>query len=226
MDEKKKEEAQGTPEVSVEDLQKKIAELTQERDNVVGELKEDRKKRQELQEEIDKLKGQENPAPAAQPNSSDPVEIAKQVYEKMRAEEKASVAKSNKNAAIERFVRENPEFNPANDTTGARREALVEKLKMFNTSNFETVEQFYSAVRDASRLLGANTASTDSEADIPVSPYAGDVPPTTTPKQAGQDGLSDKERKLLQQNGMTVERYKKLKESMPDTVADLLERVK
>jgi hypothetical protein len=210
----------------IEELQNKIAQLTKEKDNVVNEIKEDRQKRQALEEQLSlaqKALTEMVPKPAAP--AEDIKTVVKQMLDAQLGEERASVAKGNKTAAIERFVSEHPAFKPENDTTGKLREALETKLSYFNTSNMTTLEQFYTVVRDAASLLGVNTTPTNPSEPV-YSPYASTPTSVIPPKPAENGGLSDIEVRLLQQTGMSRERYLQLKAKMPDTIADMLAKVK
>lgn len=209
----------------IDELQKQIAQLTKEKDNVVDEIKQDRQKRQALEEQLalaQKALTEMVPAPAAP--AQDVKTVVEQLLDQRLSEQRASVAKGNKLTAIERFVNDNPAFKPENDTTGKLREALETKLAYFNTSNMETVEQFYTVVRDAASLLGVNTTPTN-PAGTPA-PYASTPSSIISPRPAGDNGLSEVENRLLQQTGMTKERYIQLKAKMPDTIADMLAKVK
>lgn len=210
----------------IEGLNQQIASLTSERDNVVGEIKEDRKKRQELEsklEEATKALTEMASRPAAP--EGDVKTVVEQIINQRLGEEKASIAKSNKIAAIERFVNENPAFKPENDTTGKLREQLIAKMDYFNTSGLESTDAFYRVVKDAASLLGVNTAPTNPGEPV-VAPYASTPSSTVSPKPATNNGLSDVENRLLQQTGMSKDRYLALKAKMPDTIEEMLAKVR
>ena len=226
MNENEKETQELTPEKFAE-LSNQIAQLTQERDNVVGEIKEDREKRKALQEEIDALKAsqQVKATDPAQPAVNDVAEIVKKTVEQTLAERDASIAKSNKVTAVEKFVSEYPAFNAENDPTGKMREALEGKLSMFNTANLKSEEEFYSVVKDAARLLGVDTAPTNS-GEKPVAPYASTSKSTSAPRVASDTSITDKEAHLIEQKGLTKERFLELKQKNPEMLERILGYVK
>lgn len=218
----KEKEQEITPE-KIEELTNQIANLTKERDNVVGELKEDREKRQEMQTQIEELQEALTSATQAnnqKPEDKDTATLIEQLLEQKLGERDASVAKGNKQAAIERFVNENKEFHDENDTTGKRKEALVNAIARFNTSNLKTVDEFYSVVKDAARLLGSNTEPSnpsESKPEVPSGPGA-----SSQPKVVDVSGLSDGEAKLIEKNGWTKEKYLSLKQKNPAYMANLV----
>lgn len=215
---------QAVPEENIEELKNKIATITQEKDNVVGELKDDRQKRSKMQEEIDELKEllkSATQANAQVPVAGDVASLVEQAIEKKLVERDASVAKSNRVAAIDRFVNNNKAFHPDNDTTGARREALENKLRMFNTDGLKSVDEFYKVVVDAAKLLGTDTVPTNHE-------YVEEVPGTSTapahhaPRVARDGEVSVEEKKLYESNGWTKEKYLALKANNPEFIRTLL----
>lgn len=225
MSEKKEGEPQVITAEQIEDLKAQIATLTTEKENVVGELKEDRTKRQELQEQVETLQKALEDAVKANAAKQDPNDIAttvQQLLDQKLSERDASIAKGNKVAAIERFVSEHKEFHPENDTTGKRREALENAMKRFNTAGLISEADFYAVVKDAARLLGTDTVPTDpsEKPDIPSGPTS-----SGEPKTVDVSGFTEQEKKLMEKNGMSPERFKALKEKNPNYIQDLLQFV-
>lgn len=224
MEELKKQPEQ-IPAEDIDTLKEQIATLTKERDGVVGEIQEDRKKRQEMQTEIDDLKGLLEAATKANqvPNNQTDTNaaIAEAIEQKLR-ERDASVAKGNKSTAIERFVSENKAYHPENDPTGKKREALEEAIKRFNTEGLNSVEQFYNVARDAARLLGEDTAPANpSDVEIQDTGHVSNQ----TPRVATDGDVSPEEKRLYESNGWTKEKYLTLKSKQPDFIYQLLNAI-
>lgn len=209
------------PEEKIEELTKKIAELEAANNNTVEEIKADREKRRLLTEERDSLKQALEEATKANVQSvpGDIAEVVKVVLEQKLSERDASSAQSNRIAAVEKFVAENKEFHPENDVTGKLREALDAKLKMFNTNSVFTVEDHLSVIRDAASLLGVNT--TPQPSSVP-NPYAATTRTSITPNASDDKEVSALEKKLIEKNGWTKERYLSLKAKNPEYMQNLL----
>ena len=188
-------------------------------DAVVAELKEIRKERAFYKEAFESMmkKPEETPAPEQKP---EPTEVEKTVLSVLQQQEAARV-KAMKQATLERFFTENKEYHPDNDPTGLKRQALVNKLAMFNTDGILTESQFLSVITDANRLAGGSGSQTKIDKDI--NPYS--VTPTSQ-SPGGQptkdSDLSDVEKAMLQRTGYSVEKYRTLKEKNPDFVKQLL----
>lgn len=210
-----------TPEEQ-EELTKKIAESETALQNVVGELKEDREKRRLLTEENDVLKKALEDATKVNATQTPPdiATVVENIVKQTLGQRDASVAQSNKVAAIEKFVAENKEFSPANDVTGKRREALDNAIRRFNTDGLSTTEEFLSVISDAARLLGTNTVPQTSS-EIP-NPYSSTIRTSITPNVADDRDISPEEKKLIERNGWTKERYVALKAKNPEYMQNLV----
>lgn len=202
----------------------KIAELEKTNTNLVEEIKEDRKKRQGLEEDIGVLKT--TIEQSVKTNESNPEEskIQSVVKEVLKSND-ASRAKQNKTVALEKFITENKEFHSENDPTGIKREALEKKLKSFNTEGMTEVEDFVTVIGDAKTLLGQDTGSKTTTEEEVKNPYSSTSKSTPSPKEAVDQDLNPKEQKLIARNGYTKEKYLELKTKMPDFVSRLLANV-
>lgn len=216
MDEQKQE---------IERLTQEIATLQTEKVNLVGELKEDRIKRQEKDDAIAELQNalkEATEAAARKGDAPDVAAVVKTVLAEELSTREASKAKSNQVAAIERFVNEHKEFHQDNDPTGKKREALETAVKRFNTNGLVEVEDFISVIADAARLLGVDTApKVPGENEVP-NPYSSTNRTSITPKLADDTDLTAAEKKLIEQNGWTKERFMKLKGKMPSFIESLV----
>jgi len=214
-----------TPEEK-EELTKKIAESETALQNVVGELKDDREKRRVLAEENETLKKALEDATKVNVNQTPPdiATVVESIVKQTLGQRDASVAQGNKVAAIEKFVTENKEFSAANDVTGKRREALENAIRRFNTDGLSTTEEFLAVISDAARLLGANTVPQTSS-EIP-SPYSSTTRSSITPNVADDRDLTPEEKKLIERNGWTKERYVALKVKNPEYMQNLVNLIR
>ena len=195
----------------------KYAKLEESLNNVVDELKELRKKNKELAD-----------AAAPQKPIEEPKETIKDtivsVFKEIREKEKESEAEKNKELAFEKFITENKDFHPDNDTTGLKRKALQEKLSRFNTSGITSLGDFYSVIGEASILLQGNDTHANTSKEI-NNPYTSTGFPKVAPSGLKVSSLTPKEQKLVDQGFTTEEKLKKLKVSQPSFYQQLLERV-
>lgn len=205
-------------EVKTEELEKEIAALKVTNSGLVEEIKTDRTKRQDLVEEIKGLK-EEPKTPVVETPETD---VATQVN-KVLAERDASRAKANKKAALEEFVAGNKEFHPENDPTGLKREALEKELGGFNLDGVVEVKDFVSVIGKAKALLsGIDTAAqTPPEKEI-KNPYSSTPQTPITPEPVEDKNISPTEKKVMEQAGMTSEKFLELKEKMPAYINKLV----
>lgn len=212
---------------NIEELKQKIAQLEQEKTGLVDEIKEDRNKRQGLQQEIDLLKESVTSATAknAEANPDDVKTIAVQAVQEVLNSDKASRAKENKSRAFEKFIIEHKEFNSENDPTGKKREALQNKFNSFRDDGFTEVNEFYSLIADASKLLGVDTTpKTSVESEVP-NPYTSTPLTHVTPSIVDTKGISDLDKQLMEQNGWSEEKFLGLKQKNPTFVQSLYKYV-
>lgn len=223
MSEEEKRAAEEAAQKEAEETTQKIAKLEEEKSNLVGELQEDRKARQELKEKIGVLETKlTEKGETANPEDTK----TEEVVEKILAAKDASRAKNNKVIALEKFVTENKEFHPDNDTGGIRRAALEEKLARFSTDGMTEIEDFNSVIRDAEALLGRidTTPKTPTETEV-ANPYSSTSQSTITPQLAPDKDLTPKEQKIMEQAGFTKEKYLEIKAKNPSLVNGLLKDV-
>lgn len=185
---------------------------------VVAELKEIRKERAFYKEAFEGMLSKKEEIPEQKP--VEPTEIEKTVLSVLQQQEAARV-KAMKQAALERFISENKEYHPDNDITGLKRKALMEKVARFNTDGILDEQSFTSVIKDAHRLAGGSDSSPKTSKD--VNPYS--VTPTSqTPEgnRTPESELTDKEKKLLERTGYSVEKYLKLKKEKPEFIEQIL----
>ena len=133
-------------------------------------------------------------------------------------------AQANKKAAFEKFVTEHKEFNPENDPTGLKRDALQRKFNSFNTDEFTKVEEFLSVIGDAKTLLSRNDSTIETPREPNLYSNPGKLP--NNPPAKRNDELTPKELKLITQSGTTKERILKLKATNPEYLEGLLAYVR
>lgn len=209
---------EGNPIVELTDEEKEAAK---DKSQLVDELKELRLKNGLMKDLLEKKEELPAPAPAAPTEDDKIISVIKKVLDS----EKASNAQANKTAAFEKFVAEHPEFNPENDSLGLKRNALEKKLAQFNVTGLTTLDEFYTVIGDAKRLLTGNDnqSTTPTGTQIPNSQT-----PTPKPNPSGKkdDELTPQELKLAEKTGRTREQMLKIKLKHPDLLRDLLEHVR
>jgi len=210
---------QGNPiPVKVTDTDEEVAKVKAQ---LVEEIKELRLKNG-IMEGLLKDKKPEAPVQPKAPETDE--EKLEALVEKKLKEKEASSAKANKTAAFEKFVTENKEFHPDNDSLGLKRQALQRKLAQFNTDELTSVEEFYSVIGDAKRLLVGNDNPPETFKD--KNPYSNPGKINSNPSGKRDEELTPKELKLAQTTGKTKEQILKLKIKNPEYLAQLLEYVR
>lgn len=144
--------------------------------------------------------------------------------EKILQSKESSNAQANKKAAFEKFVIDNKEFNPDNDPTGLKRDALQKKFNRFNTEGLTSVDEFLSIIGEAKTLLLGNDNPIDTTKD--KNPYSNPPTPRGNPPAKVNEVLTPREIKLAETTGRTKEQILKLKLKHPEFIAELLQHVK
>ncbi|MCK9371298.1 hypothetical protein M0R04_15400 [Candidatus Dojkabacteria bacterium] len=144
--------------------------------------------------------------------------------EKILQSKESSNAQANKKAAFEKFIIDNKEFNPDNDPTGLKRDALQKKFNRFNTEGLTSVDEFLSIIGEAKTLLLGNDNLIDTTKD--KNPYSNPPTPRGNPPAKPNEVLTPREIKLAETTGRTKEQILKLKLKHPEFIAELLQHVK
>ncbi len=212
-------DAQGNP-IPVKVIDEKDKESDKVIANLVEEIKDLR-----LQNGVitDLLKKKQDLPPEPPKVLTDDEKIALAVEKVLKGKE-SSNAQANKIAAFEKFITDNKEFNPENDPTGLKRDALKKKFNQFNTEGLFTIEEFISVIGDAKKLLIGNDIQLDTTKDR--TPYSNPPTPRGNPPARVDEILSPKEIKLAEKTGRTKEQIIKLKLKHPDLVNQMLEYVR
>ena len=182
--------------------------------NLVEEMKELRKKK-EL----------EVPTKIETPKEDDEVTKIANVVEQVLNRKNESVAKTNKQVAMESFISANKEFHPENDPTGLKRQALEEKINRFNTSGLFEAKDFYAVIEEASILLGKNDKSQKTFKEE-QNPYSSQSFATTQPKSIPSNELTQKEQRLVDLGKTTKEKLLKIKASQPGFYDSLMASIR
>lgn len=208
--------------IPIEVTDDKEKEFAKEKENLVNEIK-DLRLKLGITEGLLKEKSEERP-PVDPNHVLTDEEKLEALLDKKLKDKAALDAKANKKAAFEKFVAENKEFNPENDPTGLKRDALQKKVDRFNTEGLTTVDEFLSVIGEAKTLLLGN--------DKPIEPsreqnlYSNPGKLNNNPSGKKDDELTPKELKLAQQTGKTKEQILKLKLKNPEYLEGLLKYVR
>ena len=146
------------------------------------------------------------------------------LLEKKLKEKEALNAQANKKAAFEKFITEHKEFNPENDPTGLKRDALQKKFNSFNTDGLTAIEEFLPVIGDAKTLLLGNDTPIDTTKKENSYSNPGKINSVLPGER--NEGLTPKELKLAQQTGRTKEQILKLKLKNPEFLENLLKYVR
>lgn len=208
-------------EKSVDELKAEIATLEAAKVALTGELTDTRPKLREAQEKIDLLT--EQLTAAVQKNQANPEEQKIiEVVQKVLGTETQKSAEKNREAAFTKFVADNNEYHPDNDTGGLKLAALKREFAQFNTTGLVNTEDFATVIGKAHALLrGTGTPSQTTT----VTPYSSTPSQPAAPSAPTDSKVSPEEAELIKQNGWTEERFLALKAKMPGVIEDLIKPV-
>ena len=219
-------------EPTLEDVQKERDELkekleveTQNKSNLVSEIKELREKKtlseteaKELKEKIEVLKKAEVGDEELTPERI--AEISANAVQEIILKKEESDAKANKEAALKSFQSTQKEFHPENDEAGIKISALDKVLSRFNLADLKTKEDFLGVYTDAFKLLKKEESTTE-QTEVPHSTDNPEESPT--PSEVDLKNLTKQELDIIDRTfGGDKERYLKIKEKRPDYVDQLL----
>lgn len=196
------------------ELVDQIANLEQDKANLVDEIKNTKKTKQELEKEyqdkIDSLNKERQELPD---QDSDPEQVVNRVLEK----KEEAKAKENFDAAKEDFRKSVQEF--ANDEAGLLYKQFEKDMKKFNFSGLTSKEDFNNRLKEVYEFHTRNRQTQEPS----KTPYEG------TPSQSGTDpkvtddaALSAAENKLLRELGWDKDKFLAVKTKRPQYVASLL----
>lgn len=220
-----------------DELVEKGANLTQDKANLVEEIKDVRLKKKEAEEEVDRLN--KEPKPLDTPKA--PENLGEMTPEKLKetvagaatvaaeaaieTARKADFVKT-KDDTIEEFKNSNVDFQEDNDPGGIKYSAFERKLAMFNLSGAQSKDEILEILNSAYNLLTGKTKN-PVEKNTEVPSHTPSISGGDGPKPSNPDNLSDKEKKVIRDTfDGDVQRYLKQKEKRPEYVAELLTWVK
>lgn len=202
-------------EVEVKD--EEVVELTKEEHaELIEKLANETQARVNLQGEIKDLRTKKTEVPEVEPN-----DIEKAVNAKFEERQLGEV-KANQDKALDKFFKAHPEFDQANDAGGLMFAKFQKNLARLNTTNATSAEDFESVFEDTLNLMGHKSdegnAVPSKLASTPGSKASPDSSPTTKFEGA--------EAKLVEGHFKgDGEAYLKMKAKRPAYVDTLLEFV-
>lgn len=191
-------------EETVESLRLALQKEKEDKKGMESQIIELRKKLQE--EKVSKSAKTEEP-----PKGDD---LESKVMSVLFAEKKKE-AETNRKKALSSFWEKHPEFNPANDSTGLRGEALMRSLSRLNTANSFTVEDATQDLEDALRLLKREE---NKSTDVDTASFASSPNASGSPKSSKSAKLTPEQEKLRKEKGWTEEKYLQMKAKYPNVI--------
>lgn len=189
MDEKEKEE-----------IVKRLANLEQDKANLVSEIKELRAKKDPS---IDATLVEDK---------------AKEIVNKILSEESGKKSANERVVAEEEFKQKFKEFHPDNDPSGIKYTAFQKSLQRINLSGLKTSDEYKEAFEDAYLVMNKQSiknGSYSNQSDFNPE-MGGNI------RSVDADNLSPKEMKLIKQQGMDKAQYIKMRDKRPAYVRELL----
>lgn len=211
-------ETKETVQLSKEDFDK-LSSLPDVVNNLVAEIQQERKAKQTAEAERDALIVEKNTKPPADvtPQQATP-EDPTVIVERLLAKKDQEAAKAAREAAEAKFRETNKDFHPDNDPGGLKFAAFQRVLAKLNDSGARTVEDFSALYDDALALMNRQSPVKE----VTYTPYAHTPSESGSPHQQDPNGLSAKEKRIIQGIGWTEERYLKIKKSRPEYIKKLL----
>lgn len=191
------------------EYQKAIANLEQDKANVVDELKAKREEARLAKEEAEKLKANT----ATNDGTTDPEEIVVRVLKKKEEEQSKNALESAKQELKKIFN----EFSPETDTAGLVFGKFEKQLGEFNLSGLSTKEEYLERLKKIYKYVNFKETGND---DKPF--YGGTGKSGSDAPAVDNNSLTDSEARLIRDMGITRERFLKIKEKRPAYVATLL----
>ncbi len=208
-----------------EELVLKLEKESQDKTNLVEEIKTLREKKQiseaEAEELKKKLEGREETPIENETLTADKIaEIASKATQEVLAKNSEVTVAGNKELALTKFKKRYKEFHTDNDAGGIKMSALERKLDIFNMNALKSEEEFLSVFEDAYSLMGGNKTTVNPEIQIPTDPSSDG----SNPQSVETVELSSKELKIIEDTfGGNKEIYLEQKAKRPDYVEKLIQ---
>lgn len=209
-----------------DELVEKLANETQDKSNLVKEIKELREKKQLTESQVQELERKlKQKTEVGNPDDITPERIAEtaaRVVEEILTKKERGDAEVNRKNAEDRFKEIHKEFHGQNDEAGIKYAAFENKLQRFNLTGLRTEADFLAAFEDAYKLMGKVEVKLEEGGQNPYSTTPQDEP--RVPKEVIVETLTPKERVIIDRTfGGDKERYLKIKAKRPDYVESLLQ---
>lgn len=142
------------------------------------------------------------------PTTQAPDDIVTKIREVLN-EDKMKAAEGNRTKALQKFYEQNKEFHPDNDVSGLKFRLIEDELKNFKTDGLYSEEDYLKLFNKSKSLVmnGDKDGGTLIQGDASNGSGGG----AGNPRAAEQSRLISEERKLIEQEGWTEERYLTLK---------------
>ena len=216
------------PKKDYDEMVEKLATTSQDKANLVNEIKELREKGQltaaeadELRKKVEQLESGRGESQELTPEKI--VEEAEKAAKRVISERDKEDAKANRKIAMERFQEAYKEFHPENDEGGIKLARLEKEIAEFNMEGLSSVQDFMKKLEKA-RSLVVGGGETRNEETTEVHPHIPEGGTRSEAKESKDDKLTSKELEIIDRSfGGDKARYLKIKEKRPDYVESLLQ---
>ncbi len=189
-------------------LIEKVANLEQDKANVISELTQKRESERLAKEELERVKKEKE----SDPSISDPRKIVEEVLNQKEQE----AAKEAFKDAIEDLKKTYNEFSQETDAAGIVFGKFENEMRKFNFSGLKTKEEFKARLDEVYNYMNRTLPPKSQEF------YQGTRQSGSEQKTTDKNTLSDKEMRLIQSMGWDKERYLKTKAKRPVFIESLL----
>lgn len=197
-----------TPEELLEILAKKDEDLKKaesDKTATVGELKDLRTKKQEIEKELEEARKPKDQVPDGGESATQ-----EQQFEAFLQKKQQEDANKNKERALADFRSSHHEFSEASDPGGIKFAAFEREMAKFNLSGLSSVDDFNTRFREVHEFMNRSKKPDES-----ISLHNGTPRNPTEQTPANEGALDADDKKLIEQLGWTQERYLKYKEKNP-----------
>lgn len=193
------------------ELIEKIANLEQDKANLTGEIQDERKKKQEIAEEKEKL---EKVLKSNTPGDKLEVEdVVKKILDQKSKEE----LEYTRAEVEDEFLESKTEFKSSNDVGGLKKAAFKKELAKFNLSGLKSRKALEERFEEVYRFMQKNGNGGDGNISInPSTPTNGNTVKPTDP-----NSFSPQELDVMKRLGWTSEQYLKTKAKRPAYVQSI-----
>lgn len=200
--------------VSTEELSQQIEQLKSDKTGMTEQIKELRRRAQEKEEELARVLAAHQPEPKKVENGD-----VEGTVQRLLQQERQKDAETNKGKAFSKFLQEHKEFDPGNDDTGMKRDALEKAFSRLNTVGAYSVDDFIAHLTDAAKISGISLSEKKEGGSVLHKFASMDTEGASAGKQKGTTNkLNAEQEKLRSEKGWTVEKYLQMKEKYPTII--------